>query len=54
MDKSTDKVKNKYKGICLYSYYILGEIKYVDYIHHRRIKRGSRAEIKYRQPYTML
>jgi len=29
-----DKVKDKYKGLCLYSYYILGEIKFVDYVHH--------------------
>ncbi|WP_061334301.1 HNH endonuclease [Clostridium botulinum] len=29
-----DIVRRKYNNICLYSYYILHEIKYVDYIHH--------------------
>lgn len=29
-----NKVKRKYKGLCLYSYYVLGEIVYTDYIHH--------------------
>ncbi|MBD5643199.1 HNH endonuclease [Clostridium botulinum] len=29
-----DIVRRKYNNICLYSYYILNEIKYVDYIHH--------------------
>lgn len=29
-----DIVRRKYNGLCLYSYYIKHEIKYVDYIHH--------------------
>lgn len=29
-----NKVKRKYKGLCLYSYYVLGKIVYTDYVHH--------------------
>lgn len=29
-----DNIKHRYLGICLYSYYILGELVYTDYVHH--------------------
>jgi hypothetical protein len=27
-------IKGKYKGLCLYSYYVLGEIVFSDMVHH--------------------
>lgn len=32
--QTRDTIKSKYKGLCLYSYYILNQIVYSDYIHH--------------------
>lgn len=29
-----DRTKRKFKGLCLYNYYVLNQIRYVDYVHH--------------------